>query len=53
DQLFKFLIIGDSGVGKSCLLSRFCVRTFIAIADNIFKDDTFNESYVSTIGVDF
>ena len=34
------LIIGNSGVGKSCLLFR-------------FADDVWNENYVTTIGVDF
>ena len=34
------LIIGDSAVGKSCLLLQ-------------FSDQTFSDNYVSTIGVDF
>lgn len=40
DYLFKLVLIGDSSVGKSCLLLR-------------FADDSFMESYISTIGVDF
>merc|ERR1712244_182400 len=39
DHLFKLLLIGDSGVGKSCLLLR-------------FADDTYTESYISTIELD-
>jgi Ras-related protein Rab-1A len=34
------LLIGNSGVGKSCLLFR-------------FADDIWNDNYVTTIGVDF
>ena len=53
DYLFKLVVIGDSGifnlfnlynfilgVGKSCLLLR-------------FSDDSFSESHIATIGVDF
>ena len=40
DYLFKLVIIGNSGVGKSSLLLR-------------FADDQFNESFLTTIGVDF
>ena len=36
----EVLIIGDSAVGKSCLLLQ-------------FSDQTFSDNYVSTIGVDF
>uniref|UniRef100_UPI00398F5105 ras-related protein Rab-13-like n=1 Tax=Pristiophorus japonicus TaxID=55135 RepID=UPI00398F5105 len=40
DYLFKLLLIGDSGVGKTCLIIR-------------FADDNFNSTYISTIGIDF
>lgn len=40
DFLVKVIIIGDSGVGKTNLITRFC--------ENHFKD-----TYVATIGVDF
>lgn len=40
DFLFKIVMIGDSSVGKSCVLLR-------------FADDAYAETYISTIGVDF
>ncbi|AWO96554.1 Ras-related protein Rab-13 [Scophthalmus maximus] len=40
DFLFKLLLIGDSGVGKTCLIIR-------------FAEDNFNSTYISTIGIDF
>ena len=40
DYLFKVLLIGNSGVGKSSLLLR-------------FADDVFHENFMPTIGVDF
>lgn len=40
DYLIKLLLIGDSGVGKSCLLLR-------------FSEDSFTSSFITTIGIDF
>lgn len=40
DYLLKIVIIGDPGVGKSCLLFR-------------YVDGMYNENYICTIGVDF
>ncbi|OMO96964.1 Small GTPase superfamily [Corchorus olitorius] len=40
DYLIKLLLIGDSGVGKSCLLLR-------------FSDGSFTTSFITTIGIDF
>ena len=40
DYLFKILIIGESNVGKTCLLLR-------------YTDDSFTANYLSTIAIDF
>ena len=40
DYLFKLLLIGDSGVGKTCVLFR-------------FSDDAFNTTFISTIGTSY
>ena len=40
DYLFKYLLIGNLGVGKSCLLIR-------------FTDNDYEEGYIRTIGRDF
>lgn len=39
DTTFKILLLGDSGVGKTCLIFR-------------FTEDVFSDSYISTIGID-
>jgi len=81
DFLFKLVLIGDSGVGKSCLLLRFSVSArpaawrphafgpLIALLPHGTRgsrdraascrslpspqDDSFVDSFISTIGVDF
>ena len=40
EEFLKLLIIGDSGVGKSCILTRFC-------------ENKFTQAFYNTIGVDF
>lgn len=40
DVLLKMVMIGDSGVGKSCLLTR-------------FADEQYSSNFITTIGVDF
>ncbi|XP_053191473.1 ras-related protein Rab-15 [Scomber japonicus] len=40
DFLFRLLMLGDSGVGKTCMLRR-------------FTESEFDPSHISTIGVDF
>ena len=40
DYIFKLVLIGDTCVGKCCILVR-------------FSDDIFDDNYVTTIGVDF
>ena len=40
DSTLKFLVIGDSNVGKTCVLLRFC-------------EDTFTNVHLTTIGIDF
>jgi Ras-related protein Rab-1A len=40
DYLYKLVIIGNSGVGKTCILKQ-------------FTDGNFSQDYFSTIGVDF
>lgn len=38
--MFKVIIVGEAGAGKSCLLRR-------------YADQSFTENYINTIGVDF
>jgi small GTP-binding protein len=40
DFIFKVIIIGDTGVGKTNMILR-------------FSENNFKENYVATIGVDF
>lgn len=40
DYLFKLVLIGDSGVGKTCIIFR-------------FVENKFDSSFITTIGIDF
>ncbi len=40
DHVIKLVIIGDSGVGKTCFLMR-------------FAEDSFTSTHISTVGIDF
>lgn len=40
DYILKLVMVGSSSVGKSSILKR-------------FADDQFEDSYISTIGIDF
>jgi Ras-related protein Rab-1A len=40
DYIYKILLLGDSAVGKTCLLLR-------------YSDDCFTENHISTIGLDY
>ena len=40
DYLFRLLLVGDSSVGKTCIIVR-------------FTENTFTPSYITTIGIDF
>jgi GTPase SAR1 family protein len=40
EYIFKFIVIGNSGVGKSCIVNRFI-------------QDEYSEDVESTIGVEF
>lgn len=40
DYLIKFLALGDSGVGKTCLLYQ-------------YTDGVFHSRFISTVGIDF
>lgn len=40
DYMYKILMVGNSGVGKTAFVTRYC-------------DDKFNDAFISTVGIDF
>lgn len=44
DYMVKIIIVGDSGVGKTNIISRFCAKE---------GEEGFKDYHVATIGVDF
>ncbi len=44
DYMVKIIVVGDSGVGKTNIISRYCARE---------GEEAFREYHVATIGVDF
>lgn len=40
DYMFKVLMVGNSGVGKTAFVTRYC-------------DNTFSPAFISTVGIDF
>ena len=40
DQMMRLLIVGNSAVGKTCLLRR-------------FSENAYSESFIPTVGIDF
>ena len=40
DYMFKLLMVGNSGVGKTAYVAMYC-------------DNTFNPAFISTVGIDF
>lgn len=59
DLLFKLLLIGDSGVGKTCILFRSISLSLPRLVLSHshcscrFSEDAFNTTFISTIGIDF
>ena len=40
DYMYKVLMVGNSGVGKTAFVTRYC-------------DDCFSPAFISTVGIDF